>query len=328
MTDARTIVPRLFRHCGVMAAALVLPACLSGCFIFIAPDRPEESIPRAGVRDRHYYRLNANDSFSCMRIHLPELAERRRPVPAAVIFPGGAYGVLAIDREGNDFAAFLNRHGIAGIVVKYPLGSLFGNFSRHPAMINAAQRAIRQVRYHSAALGIDPERIGVMGSSAGGHLAGLTAVWPNSGDPEASDPVERVSARPDFVILCYPVVTMDGPCAHPTSLSNLLGRSPEAEMRQMLSLEKRITPDCPPFFLWLTLEDKTVDPRNSLMLVDVLKRNHVPYRACFYPRGPHGMGMLDSSDAARYPEAAKWPEEMLSFMREQRILNDTAETTE
>jgi acetyl esterase/lipase len=293
---------------------------LSGCFLFVSPERPQEEIPGAGRNgEACYYRLSKDDDFSCLRIHLPA-ASFKRPVPAAVIFPGGAYGVLALDKEGNDYARFLTARGIAGIVVKYPLGSIFGHFRRHPDMLNAAQRAIRLTRFHAKELGIDPRKIGVMGSSAGGHLAGLCVVCANaakSGDP---DPVERCSARPDFAILCYPVVTMRGKAAHERSRANLMGDDPPPELPKRLSLEENIPDDCPPVFVWTTAEDSTVDPENTRMLEKALHRKKAPCRVIVYGHGPHGMGLLTSSQAEEYPETAKWPQEMMKFLHEQGIL--------
>lgn len=306
--------------CVLAVACSSLPFLMSGCFLFVWPEKSASLIPAANPQDRSHYHLQDNDSGSCMRIHLPPDRESHRPCPAVVIFPGGAYGVLAWDKEGNNYAEFLNRHGIAGIVIKYPLGSLFGHFKRHPAMLNVAQRAIRLIRYHAPKLGIDPNRIGVMGSSAGGHLAGLTAVWKNAGKTEAADPADRVSARPDFVILCYPVVSMSAGCTHQLSRKNLVGTKPDPALLESLSLEKRITPECPPVFLWLTLEDKTVDPENSRLIEAALKKNHVPFRAFFYRHGPHGMGLLTEKEKEKYPETAKWPSHMLEFLREQKIL--------
>lgn len=292
---------------------------LSGCFLMVSPEHPCGEIPQVRPGDAGYYQLSDGDDFSCMRIHLPPDSVPR-PVPAAVIFPGGAYGVLAIDKEGNDYARFLNRYGIAGIVVKYPLGSLFGHFRRHPDMLNAAQRAIRLTRCYAPQLGIDPHKIGVMGSSAGGHLAGLAIVCDNRPDPRAADPVERLSARPDFAILCYPVVTMEGERAHKLSRSNLIGDTPSSELQRELSLEQQIPDDCPPAFLWTTREDRTVDPENSRMLEIALLRKNIPHRFILYERGPHGMGLLSPSEAEKYPETAKWSLEMIKFLREQGIL--------
>ena len=297
---------------------------LSGCFLFVSPERPCGEISGAAPGDAHYYQLSPGDGFSCLRIHLPAAAAKK-PVPAVVIFPGGAYGVLALEKEGGDYARFLNGHGIAGIVVKYPLGSIFGHFRRHPDMLNAARRAIRLVRFYAPQLGIDPGRVGVMGSSAGGHLAGLCITCPAPADPRSSDPVERLSCRPDFAILCYPVVTMEDPFAHKTSRSNLIGGDPPAELRKELSLEQRIPDGCPPVFLWTTAEDRTVDPENTRMLERALRQKKVPCRVILYRHGPHGMGLLSPSEAEKYPETARWPREMISFLRETGILSPEKE---
>ncbi|MBO4649096.1 MAG: alpha/beta hydrolase [Lentisphaeria bacterium] len=316
-----------FHACGgifSIVAALGASLLLSGCFLFVGPEKSDTMIPQSRPGDRTDYALSASDTYSCMRIHLPP-ENFSRPCPAVVIFPGGAYGVLAWDKEGNDYAEFLNKHGMAGIVVKYPLGSMFGHFRRHPAMLNAAQRSIRLVRYHAKELGIDPKRIGVMGSSAGGHLAGLTAVRDGKGDPNSSDPVERVSAHPDFAVLCYPVVSMSAPCTHGLSRDNLVGSKPSDVLLRELSLELQIKPGCPPFFVWLTLEDKTVDPENSRLLEKALKRCRVPSWIIFYQHGPHGMGQLTDDEKKRYPETAQWSAELLKFLREQRILDPAPE---
>ena len=314
-TRSQFIFNRILPPAGMTAAAVFL----SGCFLFVQPDRSSLRIPESSPGDSACYRLQDNDSFSCMRIFLPEKSVRK-PYPAAVIFPGGAYGVLAWEKEGLAYAEFLNRHGIAGVVVKYPLGSMFGHFARHPAMLDAAQRAIRQIRFNASKLQIDPNRIGVMGSSAGGHLAGLCAIWNNGGKADSDDPVERVSARPDFAILCYPVVSMSAPCTHRLSRDNLAGSDASQELLDKLSLEKRVTKDFPPVFLWLTLEDRTVDPENSRLLESALKRNGVFYRACYYPHGPHGMGLLTASERKKYPDAARWSAEMIEFLQDAGIV--------
>lgn len=299
---------------------------LAGCggFLFVSPDRPTEDIPRSATEREKYYRINPSDGFSCMRIYLPP-QRGKSPVPAVVIFPGGAYGVLAMDKEGNDYAKFLNRHGIAGIVVKYPLGSIFGHFRRHPDMLNAARRAIRLTRYYAPQLGIDPHRVGVMGSSAGGHLAGLTVICEDGESPRDDDPASRQSGSPDFVILCYPVVTMEGEFAHKLSRSNLLGDAPQPELCRRLSLEQNLPDGCPPFFVWTTEEDRTVDPKNTRMLATALQAKHIPHRVMIYRHGPHGMGLLSPAEAEKYPETAKWSSDMLDFLHEQGIVSNAPE---
>jgi len=301
-----------------LLAAVGVQGCAAS-FLWVTPERPAEEIPQAAHEEARWYRLSEDDDDSCLRIYLPPEAAVR-PVPAAVIFPGGSYRVLALEKEGGDYARFLNRHGIAGIVVKYPLGSIFGHYRRHPAMLDAARRAIRLTRYYAPQLGIDPHRIGVMGTSAGGHLAGLAAAGSDPGDPAAADPVERVSGRPDFAVLCYPVVTMAGEAAHRRSREALLGDDPAPGLLHELSLEERITPDSPPMFAWQTREDETVDPENGRLLEAALERNGVPHRVIFYEHGPHGMGLLSESEAEKYPETARWPFDMLDFLREQGML--------
>ena len=309
----------LLRRGLAVAAGLVFLPLMSGCFLFIWPNESTELIPENRPGNSAHYRLRACDGYSCMRIYLPE-KRSKKACPAAVIFPGGAYGVLAWEKEGKAYAEFLNRHGMAGIVVKYPLGSAFGHFASHPAMINAAQRAIRLTRYHAGKLGIDPNRIGTMGSSAGGHLAGLCAVWESAGDPKSDDPADRVSARPDFAILCYPVVSMEATCTHQPSRKNLAGTSAVPELLRKLSLEKRITAACPPMFVWQTLEDQTVDPENSRLLEAALKRHGIRSRVIFYEKGPHGMGLLSESERKKYPKTAEWSEELLKFLHTEKIL--------
>ena len=307
------------RHLLCLIAGGGVLFLLTGCFLFVSPELPPEKLAESSAGDSRYYRLFGDDDFSCMRLHLP--AEKLpHPVPAVVIFPGGAYGVLAIDKEGNEVAEFFNKHGIAAAVVKYPLGSCFGGYRRHPAMVAAARRAVRLLRFHAPRLGIDPGRIGAAGFSAGGHLAGLAAWLPGwCGQPGAADPVERVSARPDFLILAYPVVTLEGDKAHRMSRENLIGTSPAPDLAGALSLQNLAKSGSPPVFLWTTLEDRTVDPENSRMLAGVLEREKIPHRVIFYPRGPHGMGLLTPSQRASYPEAAKWSEELLTFFAEQGI---------
>jgi len=314
----RQVVRRL-----VIAAGGAALLALSGCsgFLFVHPELPSDELRRAADDPGRRYHLRSDDDYSCLMVHLPTEA-KKRPVPAVVIFPGGAYGVLAWDKEGNDYAKFLKCHGIAGVVVKYPLGSIFGHFRRHPAMLDAARRAIRLTRCYAPQLGIDPHRVGVMGSSAGGHLAGLTVICESVGDPRADDPVERISSRPDFAILCYPVVTMQGDRAHKLSRKNLLGSDPAPGLAELLSLEKNIPADCPPVFLWTTLEDRTVDPENSRMLAEALRRRNVPRKVIFYEHGPHGMGLLTPAEAEKYPDTAKWSEAMLDFLREQKIIEE------
>lgn len=221
-----------------------------------------------------------------LTIYLPE--PEKASGAAMVIFPGGGYGVLA-QHEGKDYALWLNEHGIAGFVVKYRLGS--GGY-RHPVMLQDAARAVRTVRARAEEWKLDPERIGVMGSSAGGHLASTLLTHFEEGDASASDPIERVSSRPTLGILCYPVITM-GEKTHQGSKNNLLGKDPAPELVRLLSNELQVTSNTPPTFLWHTFEDKGVVAENSLMFAAALQNARVPYSLHIYEKGRHGIGLAN-----------------------------------
>ena len=205
---------------------------------------------------------------------------------AIVICPGGGYGGLA-PHEGAGYAEWLADHGIAGIVLKYRLGS---KGYRHPAMLNDASRALRLTRSHAESWKIDPKRVGIMGSSAGGHLASTLLTHFDAGNPEATDPVERLSSRPDLGILCYAVISM-GPNTHGGSKANLLGKDPAPDLLDFLSNEKQVTKQTPPCFIWHTWEDNAVKVENSLEFASALRKAGVPFDLHIYQKGGHGMGL-------------------------------------
>lgn len=219
---------------------------------------------------------------------LPEAG--KAPVAAVVICPGGGYGRLA-NHEGEHYARFLNELGIAGFVLKYRLGSAG---YRHPAMLQDAARAVRMVRAQAAQWGIDPKRVGIMGSSAGGHLASTLLTHFDPGNSNATDIVERQSSRPDLGILCYAVITM-GKFTHQGSKNNLLGKSPSPELVDDLSNELRVTQDTPPCFLWHTWEDSGVPVENTLQFADALRKAGVPFDLHIYQKGGHGLGLGTSN---------------------------------
>lgn len=203
-----------------------------------------------------------------------------------VVFPGGGYGGLA-PHEGDHYARWLNELGISAFVLKYRLGSAG---YRHPAMLLDAQRAIRAVRANSASWGLDAARVGVIGSSAGGHLASTLLTHYDAGDPSAGDPVERVSCRPDLGILCYAVITL-GTYTHGGSRDNLLGVPAPDGLIDLLSNEKHVTRDTPPCLLWSTADDPAVDVRNSLQFAAALRAHQVPFALHVFPHGAHGLGL-------------------------------------
>lgn len=205
---------------------------------------------------------------------------------AIVIFPGGGYGGLA-DHEGSGYAEWLSENGIAGLVVKYRLGS---HGYRHPAMLQDAARSVRLARTKSTEWKIDPARVGVMGSSAGGHLASTILTHFDAGQRDHADPIERQSSRPDLGILCYPVISM-GLNTHTGSRDNLLGPTPAPELIELLSNEKQVTDQTPPCFIWHTWEDTAVKVENSLDFARALREKGVLFDLHVYEKGAHGLGL-------------------------------------
>lgn len=228
---------------------------------------------------------------------------------AVVVLPGGGYAGLA-PHEGRDYAMWLNEIGVTAFVLKYRLGS--GGY-RHPIELGDAARAIRLVRHRAAEWKLDPKRVGIMGSSAGGHLASTVLTHFDAGDASAADPIDRQSSRPDLGILCYPVITM-GEKTHQGSKRNLLGDNPSPELVKLLSNELQVTKDTPPTFLFHTVEDPAVPVENSLDFAAALAKHRVPFALHVYPKGPHGIGLGTRhwDPAGRHPwvnECALWLKE-------------------
>ena len=209
---------------------------------------------------------------------------------AIVICPGGGYGMLA-GHEGDHYARFLNEYGIAGFVLKYRLGSAG---YRHPVMLQDAARAVRMVRAQAGEWKLDPNRIGIVGSSAGGHLASTLLTHFDAGQSGAADPIERQSSRPDLGILCYAVITM-GDFTHQGSKHNLLGNDPSSELVRQLSNELQVTKQTPPCFIWSTSNDGAVPVENSLHFAEALHRAGVLFDLHVYQSGPHGIGLGSGS---------------------------------
>lgn len=238
--------------------------------------------------------------------YLPE-AERRTGA-AIVICPGGGYGGLAA-HEGHDYALWLNQHGVTAFVLKYRLGS---RGYRHPIMLQDAARAVRLVRARSAEWQVDPRRVGVMGSSAGGHLASTLLTHFDAGDSGAADPVERQSSRPDLGILCYAVITL-GEFTHQGSKHNLLGNNPSPELVRLLSNELQVTAQTPPCFVWHTWEDQAVPVENSLQFAAALRRAGVPFDLHIYEKGRHGIGL---ASAPPFSNPHPWAADCLFWLKE------------
>ncbi len=206
---------------------------------------------------------------------------------AMVIFPGGGYGHLAVEKEGEPVARWLAEIGITPFVVRYRLAPRY----RHPAMLHDAAHAVRTVRALAKEWQVDPQRIGVMGFSAGGHLAATISTQFDAGDLNSPDPIERVSSRPDVSVLCYPVISFVDAATHKGSRRNLLGDAPAQELMEQMSAERRVTPQTPPTFIFHTADDPAVSVGNALLYAHALRAAKVPFEAHLYEHGRHGVGL-------------------------------------
>jgi len=282
-----------WRGCGPMLVACGLAGALAGAAARTAAQ--EQPMMRDGQTAAETIRLwegAAPGALGQADHDVPTLAwwparPGAKPSAALVVCPGGGYGALA-DHEGSDYARWLNTQGISAFVLRYRLGS---KGYRHPVMLGDASRAIRLVRHRHERYGIDPARVGVMGSSAGGHLALTLCIHGTEGDAAAADPIDRESARPVVGVLCYPVVSMLPGKAHGGSRKNLLGDAPDEELARSLSGELAADDRTPPLFLWHTEEDKAVKLEPVMELALRMRSLGRPYELHVYETGPHGMGL-------------------------------------
>ena len=238
-----------------------------------------------------------------LTIYLPHANEAHS---AVIVCPGGGYGMLAVDHEGKQIADWLNARGVAAFVLRYRLGPKY----HHPIELGDAQRALRFVRYHAADYGIAADKIGIWGFSAGGHLASTAGTHFDSGNPSASDPVDRVGSRPDFMILAYPVISLNTPYVHRGSLRNLLGDNPDPQLVASLSNETQVTPQTPPAFLFHTTTDSGVPVENSVLFYLALRKAGVPAEMHIYEQGPHGVGL-----ALFDPILSAWSRQLEPWLR-------------
>lgn len=214
-----------------------------------------------------------------------------------IVCPGGGYGGHAMAHEGHEIASWFNSFGVTAFVLKYRLGKRYP----HPAPMHDVQRAIRYVRAHSKQLNIEENRIGVIGFSAGGHLASTAATHFDRGNPRAEDHVDHKSCQPDFAILCYPVITFTKDCMHRGSRNNLLGNNPDPQLVELLSNELQVTPQTSPTFLFHTLEDQAVPVMNSVLFYEAMIKHGVKGELHLFQTGRHGVGI-----AKKIPGTSAW----------------------
>jgi len=249
----------------------------------------------------------------------PKLTLYRAPAgatgTAVVVCPGGSYRTLASEHEGKQVAEWLNTLGVSAFVLQYRVGPRY----RHPAPLQDAQRALRLVRSRARDLAIDPARVGILGFSAGGHLAATTGTHFDDGRADADDPVERVGSRPDFMVLAYPVMSFAAPFAHGGSRQSLLGDTPDPVLVALLSNETQVTARTPPAFLFHTADDASVPVENSLVFFEALKKAGVPAELHVFPHGRHGVGL-----APQDPVLSQWPKLCAAWLRAMGLLERAA----
>jgi len=225
--------------------------------------------------------------------------------------PGGGYSLVALNHEGRQIANWLNALGVSASDLRYRIGPRY----HHPIELGDAQRSVRLVRFRATQYGLDPRRIGVMGFSAGGHLASSVSTHFDSGNPIALDPVDRIDCRPDFAILDYAVISLQAPLAHRSSLVSLLGKRPDPSPLRDLSNEVHVTTQTPPIFLFATGKENSVPPENSLLYFEALGKAKVQAEIHIFGRGPHGVGLALHDRAL-----SKWPELLRNWMAARALL--------
>ena len=243
----------------------------------------------------------------------PYVPERADPLGTAIVVcPGGGYRNLSIEKEGSRVAEFLNGLGVTAFVLRYRLGPRY----RHPIPLGDARRALRVVRARAAEFSVQRERVGLMGFSAGGHLTATVATHIDRGQAGATDPIERESARPDFAVLAYPVITLAESWLHRGSRSMLLAPDQQhPDILHDLSNERQVTAETPPTFLFHTDADTGVPAENSVAFYLALRKAKVPAELHIYEPGPHGIG-LGGTD----PALVTWPDRLAGWLRTRRLL--------
>jgi acetyl esterase/lipase len=241
-------------------------------------------------------KTDSGEIIHISKVQSPEIAvylptKKNATGQAVIICPGGGYSNLSYNWEGTDVAKLLNAKGITAIVLKYRLPNSKSNIVPNLSPLLDAKRAIRMVRFNAAKWNINKNRVGIMGFSAGGHLASTLGTHFDDGDAKAKDSIEQLSSRPDFMILIYPVISMTKNIMHKGSRNNLIGGTPTDELAKLYSNELQVTKTTPPTFLVHATDDKSVPVENSLLFYQALKDNGVPAEMHIYPAGGHGFGL-------------------------------------
>lgn len=277
--------------------------------------RPAQAPPPASPQEILLWENGAPGALGQADTDKPTITAYRAPRgstgTAIIVAPGGGYGALAMEHEGKQWAYWYNAMGVTAFVLKYRLGPRY----HHPIELGDAQRAIRTVRARAAEFAILPDRIGMMGFSAGGHLTSTAGTHFDAGKPDAADPIERAGSRPDFLILGYPVISFDPAITHAGSLKNLLGDNPDPKLVENLSNELQVTAQTPPTFIFHTTNDNGVPVENSVRFYLALRKAKVPVEMHLFENGPHGVGMALSD-----PALSAWPGLLMNWLRARGLL--------
>lgn len=298
-------------------AAAPAPALLQGSVIPLWPEgvpaavRPDAPAARGALTPETVDAQGGIRHVAVPTLTVVPPAIDRPNGTAVVLCPGGGYSYLSMNREGHQVAAWLSTLGLTTFLLKSRLED-WG----HPAPLQDVLRALRLVRSRAAEFGVDPSRIGVMGSSAGGHLAASASTLFDHPEGRTGAALDAISARPDFAVLVYPVITMTDPAAHPGSRRALLGDAPSPAARALLSLEQQVSPNTPPTLLLHTQGDKTVPAQNSLMYFDALTRAGVPAELHVFEQGGHGIGMREGLGTA-----SAWPRRAEDWLHQRGLLS-------
>ena len=250
-------------------------------------------------------------------IHVPTVdvyhAKGDNPTkPAMVVCPGGGYGAVATGIEGVPAAKWLQKNGITAVLLRYRLKPY-----QHPVPMMDVQRALQLTRANAKKWKLDPKRIGVMGFSAGGHLASTATVHHKAADPKSKDPVEQVSSRPDFSVLIYPVIAVTPPHAHMGSSKNLIGDNPSKEVIDLMNTHTQVNKQTPPTLLVHSKDDNEVPFKNSEHFYEALQKNGIKSKLLGYEKGRHAYAMGRPGT-----DSAKWPEECLKWFAEIGVIPD------
>lgn len=293
----------------IVGCSLLLVLAALGPAVWAAADAPVEVLWPGGAPGA---RGTAPGDTPKLTIYLPE--KDKATGTAIVICPGGGYGHLAMDHEGHQIGEWLNSFGVAGFILQYRHRNSGAGYG-HPAPLQDAQRAIRTVRSRAAEWGVKPDRIGILGFSAGGHLTSTALTHFNDKVYEARDAIDKASARPDFGVLVYPVISLTEPFTHVGSRRNLLGKSASKELMEKFSNEKQVTAQTPPCFLIHTWEDTAVPAENSITFYLALRQAKVPAELHLFAKGPHGFGLGKNIEGT-----GAWPSLCRNWMKVSGLL--------